>query len=59
MAEVLCGLVALCLVGVLSWNLGVRRERGRQVRLNAIEQRMRDAVNSKKGTRLKTIRFRR
>lgn len=56
MAEVLVVLFLLALCSWLSFNLGVRRERGRQMRY---EEATRPQAVPKQGVRLKTLKIRR
>lgn len=59
MASVLLWITTVLLTSVLAWNLGVRQERGRQLRLEEIQRQAAQAVKRKKGTVLRTIRVRR
>lgn len=49
-------IVSVALAGFLAWNLGVRRERGRQLQLNELN---RVASRAGQGTRLRRIVVRR
>lgn len=58
MAEAIWWVFTVALAAVFAWNLGVRRERGRQARLEEIQQKM-AVASRKKGTRLRSIRVQR
>ena len=59
MAIVVWWILTLALVAVFAWNLGVRRERGRQAKLEEVQQAMTAEAKRRKGTRLRSIRVRR
>ena len=59
MAEALLILAMVSLVAVFAWNLGVRRERGRQAKLEEIQQKVLQDTRRKRGTRLRSIQVRR
>jgi len=59
MAEALLILAMVSLVAVFAWNLGVRRERGRQSKLEEIQQKVLQGAKKRQGTRLRSIRVRR
>jgi len=59
MAILVWWLLTVSVVGVLAWNLGVRRERGRQAKLEEIQRMTALETKRKKGTKLHSIRVRR
>lgn len=59
MAEVMLILFAIALSGFFGWCLGVRRERGRQLRLEEIREMARQVTRKKGGITLHHVRLRR
>lgn len=59
MAEIIWVFALVSLASWFSWSLGVRRERGRQMRLEEIQRHVKEERKKQKGTTLRTIRVRR